>query len=120
VSLGAGRIEISIPASADWILVARLAAAAVATRLGFALEEIEDIKLAVSEACIASISVEPPPQAVGVRFDVDGGLLRVTVQDGVLSELGHTIVSSLMDTVEHRREGETAALVMSKRNGKAQ
>jgi len=44
-------LELTIPAEAEWVGVVRLATAGVAHRLGFTYEEIEDIKLAVAEAC---------------------------------------------------------------------
>jgi serine/threonine-protein kinase RsbW len=44
-------VEIRIPADAEWVRVVRLAVAGVASRLKFFHDDIEDIKLAVSEAC---------------------------------------------------------------------
>jgi len=44
-------LELTIPAEAEWVGVVRLATAGVAHRLGFTYEDIEDIKLAVTEAC---------------------------------------------------------------------
>lgn len=45
------RLEMRIPARAEWVRVVRLATAGVASRAGFAYDDIEDIKLAVAEAC---------------------------------------------------------------------
>jgi serine/threonine-protein kinase RsbW len=45
------QVEIRIPADARWVRLVRLGAAGVASVLNFSVEEIEDIKLAVSEAC---------------------------------------------------------------------
>lgn len=44
-------VVIAIPASSEFVRVVRLAVAGVATRMRFSYEQIEDIKLAVSEAC---------------------------------------------------------------------
>jgi serine/threonine-protein kinase RsbW len=44
-------MELRIPASAEWVRVARLTVAGVAGRMGFTFDEVEDIKLAVAEAC---------------------------------------------------------------------
>ena len=44
-------VVIAIPASSEYVRVVRLAVAGVATRMRFSYEQIEDIKLAVSEAC---------------------------------------------------------------------
>lgn len=44
-------LELTFPAEAEWVGVVRLATAGVAHRMGFTYEDIEDIKLAVTEAC---------------------------------------------------------------------
>ncbi|MFD2115617.1 ATP-binding protein [Paenibacillus yanchengensis] len=44
-------IRLQIPAHADYIDVVRLCLYGVATKSGFSYEEIEDMKVAVSEAC---------------------------------------------------------------------
>jgi serine/threonine-protein kinase RsbW len=44
-------IEMNVPAKADYVGVVRLTISGLANRMGFAFDEIEDIKIAVSEAC---------------------------------------------------------------------
>ena len=44
-------VEMRIPARAEWVRVVRLATAGVAARLGFSYDDVEDLKLAVAEAC---------------------------------------------------------------------
>lgn len=44
-------IELTLPVNAAYVSAARLTASSVANRLGFDIDEIEDIKAAVSEAC---------------------------------------------------------------------
>ena len=41
-------VELRIPAKAEWVAVARLAVAAVASRSNFSLEDIEDVRLAIA------------------------------------------------------------------------
>lgn len=49
---GAARsIEIHIPSSTEYVRVVRLAVLGVASRMPFSYDDVEDIKLAVSEAC---------------------------------------------------------------------
>ena len=43
-------ISIKLPAKPEYISVARLTTAAIANRLGFSIDDIEDLKIAVSEA----------------------------------------------------------------------
>lgn len=44
-------VELKIPAKPEYVGVVRLLLSGVASRLGFSVEDIEDIKLAVAEAC---------------------------------------------------------------------
>ena len=40
-----------IPAKAEYVAIIRLTMAGVANRMGFAYDDIEDMKIAISEAC---------------------------------------------------------------------
>lgn len=44
-------IHLQIPSDADYISIVRINLTAVASELGFSYEDIEDMKVAVSEAC---------------------------------------------------------------------
>ena len=48
-------IEMKIPAKPDYVGVIRLTLSGIASRMGFTYEEIEDIKIAISEACTNAI-----------------------------------------------------------------
>ena len=100
-------------------MVARLAVAAVASRLGSTLEEVEDVKIAVAEACITCIASDASPEFVRIVCEPEGRLLRMTVGDqgGEHDGLGLTIVRSLMDSVSFERTAEGVVLSMSKRLG---
>jgi anti-sigma regulatory factor (Ser/Thr protein kinase) len=50
-SVGNRNIQIQIPSSAEYVRVVRLAVLGVASRMPFSYDDVEDIKLAVSEAC---------------------------------------------------------------------
>jgi serine/threonine-protein kinase RsbW len=56
---GQERVEITIPVRPEFVSVARLTAATVAARQGFTYDEIEDLKIAVGEACTALIVARP-------------------------------------------------------------
>jgi serine/threonine-protein kinase RsbW len=49
------QVELRIPRQAEFVRVARLAACALAHQLGFTLDIVEDIKLAVGEACTNAV-----------------------------------------------------------------
>ena len=48
-------VELSIPVKADLVVLARLTAATVASRVGFGIEDIEDLRLAVEELCLSVV-----------------------------------------------------------------
>ncbi len=52
--------EIRLPAEATYVAVLRLAAAGIAARLDFTLDDIEDLKMAVSEACALVLAGATP------------------------------------------------------------
>jgi len=54
--LAAGdRIELRFPARGDLVVLARLVTSAIATRAGFDVEELEDLRLAVGELCLLAL-----------------------------------------------------------------
>jgi serine/threonine-protein kinase RsbW len=76
-------LELRIPARAEWVRVVRLATAGVASRAGFAYDDIEDIKLAVAEACNNAIlhSVgAPESESAGSESTPDASAAIVTIR----------------------------------------
>ncbi|GGH87607.1 serine/threonine-protein kinase RsbW [Pullulanibacillus pueri] len=49
-------IELTVPAKADYIGVIRLTTSGIANRMGFSYDDIEDIKVAVSEAATNAVN----------------------------------------------------------------
>ena len=74
-------VELRIPSRPEWVALARLAAATVANRLQFSIEEIEDVKLAVAEACTAVIQHENHGEFIELSCEALSGSLRVRVHD---------------------------------------
>jgi serine/threonine-protein kinase RsbW len=48
-------VELKIPAEPEYILVAKRVAQSLGSRLGFSLEELDELTIAVAEACDTSI-----------------------------------------------------------------
>jgi len=127
-------VELRIPPKAEWAAVARLTVAAVASRLDFSLDEIDDIKLAVAEACTHAIGRSNGDHPVELIFEAQPDSIIVTVRDfstsphleSVADELdenhvgglGLFIIQSLMDDVDfHVDAGTGGELTMAKRVG---
>jgi serine/threonine-protein kinase RsbW len=76
-------IELTVPALASYLGVVRTATAGLAARMNFTLDEIEDLRIAVDEACVMLLSL-PGPESTGAatvtcQFRVLGDTLAVTV-----------------------------------------
>ncbi|RAL22043.1 anti-sigma B factor RsbW [Thermoflavimicrobium daqui] len=48
-------IDLTIPAKPDFVGIVRLLVSGIANRMGFSYDDIEDLKLAVSEACTNAV-----------------------------------------------------------------
>jgi len=128
-----GVVELRIPSKAEWVAVARLAVAAVANRLNFSIEDIEDVKLAVAEACTnciqhaegsdqIQITCETGPEGLTVRVRDFGrgtrpeGIKSRDVDEPRVGGLGVFLIRSLMDNVEYDVHPESGTnLVMTKK-----
>lgn len=76
-------VELTVPAHTGYLGVVRTATAGLAARLSFSLDEIEDLRIAVDEACVMLLSLrrpQPPGAAtLTCRFQVTDDALAVTV-----------------------------------------
>jgi serine/threonine-protein kinase RsbW len=62
----------SIPAKPDYILAVRLAVSAVAERMGFDIDDIEDLKVASAEGCILLLSYRPESVEIDMTVKPNG------------------------------------------------
>ncbi|MGF7048333.1 serine/threonine-protein kinase RsbW [Paenibacillus sp. DS2015] len=136
------KVVLTLPASADFVDVVRLNLYGIASKMGFSYEEIEDMKVAVSEACNNSVlyAYGQADGMVEVTFEINADVLsitvkdegesfdnvdsqssRVTLHDKELSEvevggLGFYLMQALMDDVSvESLAGEGTAVVLTKR-----
>jgi len=127
-------VELRIPSRAEWVALARLAIAAVANRLRFSIDEIEDVKLAVAEACTAVIQHEGHGEFIELTCETLSDTLRIRVRDAGrpaiekpdgksmdldearVAGLGVFLIRTLMDEVTYDVHPELGTdLVMTKR-----
>jgi serine/threonine-protein kinase RsbW len=131
-----GSVELRIPSKPEWVAVARLAVAAIANRLPFSVEEIEDLKLAIAEACTICIQQGSGLETIDITCDASTAQLRVTVRDDryrLRSETGSTrpaaaaaegeglgifLIQALMDHLDFHSDPQLGSeLIMTKRVG---
>jgi serine/threonine-protein kinase RsbW len=69
-------VRLSLPASPDYVRIVRLAASGIATNLGFDVDELDDLRVAVGELVNLTLEV-CEPETLEVLFTVDGNQLRI-------------------------------------------
>jgi serine/threonine-protein kinase RsbW len=115
-------VNLVIPAKNDFVSVARLAISGIANRMGFSYDEIEDLKLAVSEACTNAVDAKCTNGEgdIKVSCNIFSNRLEIEVMDEGKSglfennppvqtlreqDLGIYLIESLMDQVDIQEEG---------------
>ncbi|HAA25059.1 MAG TPA: anti-sigma regulatory factor [Ruminiclostridium sp.] len=106
---GNDTVTIHLPRKADYASLVRLAVSGIASKIGFDIDVIEDIKVAVSEVCNKIVSMDPESRDkyydIIFRLFDDGLKVQFTVPgeiagkmfEGESGEFAYAIISSLMD-----------------------
>ena len=72
-------VHLTVPADGGYLGVLRTATAGLAARLQFALDEIEDLRIAVDEACAMLLAIATRDAELECRFAVTEDALTVEV-----------------------------------------
>ena len=72
-------VLLTVPADGGYLGVLRTATAGLAARLHFALDEIEDLRIAVDEACAMLLAIATRDAELECRFSVTDDALSVEV-----------------------------------------
>jgi serine/threonine-protein kinase RsbW len=72
-------VVLVVPAGSAYLAVLRTATVGLAARLQMTLDEIEDLRIAVDEACGILVPLAPPAAEVTCRFSVTPESLRIDV-----------------------------------------
>lgn len=122
------KINLTFPAKGEYISLARLTTSSVASKEGFNIDDIEDLKVSIGEACNiilenTSISSE---QNIVIDYMVDVEALNISIkarkENGLdISEINKEenfsvmIIDSLMDDVELSSEGDCMSVNILKK-----
>ena len=117
-------VEIRLPADGAFLALLRTATAGLAARLDFTLDEIEDLRIAVDEACALLLASAAPDATLGCRFTLEGDVLHVAV--GLATEKGAmpdqtsfawTVLEALAGVVDMTQDGDIVHITMHKQRG---
>jgi serine/threonine-protein kinase RsbW len=78
-AIGDDVVIVVVPANGTYLAVLRTATAGIAARLQMTLDEIEDLRIAVDEACGILLPLAPRDSDVTCRFLVAPDALRIDV-----------------------------------------
>ncbi len=118
-------IVLTLPCKAGYVSVARLTVSGIANRIGFDIETVEDIKVAVSEVCSRIISLAGTAERhYEIRFNISADKLTVCFNSDVdnigcmfdedVEGLGIAIIDAFMDEVEYCPDNKNFVFSMTK------
>jgi serine/threonine-protein kinase RsbW len=119
-------VELRIPADGAFLSVLRTATAGLAARLDFTLDDIEDLRIAVDEACAVVLPQARPESDLRCAFYLAPKTLEVEVsaqcdaprpphRDG----FAWTVLSALTTSLEAGVDGDTLSVRLSRTSGEA-
>ncbi|MBA2609595.1 MAG: ATP-binding protein [Actinobacteria bacterium] len=113
-------VTLMVSATNDHISYARLTATALAGKIGFEYDAIEDIRIAVSELCSNVIACAIPGAELTLSLRGDGGGLTVTGRVPVADdappldpdELSEQVLDAVIDTHRYSVDGSEIQFTM--------
>ncbi len=120
-------IKMEIPANPDYVSILRLTTSGIANKLGFSMDDIEDMKVAVSEACSNAVK-HSEDNKVSINFNLLNNGIQIEIIDNGkgydvdsietpdLSNpkeggLGLFIIQTLMDEVNIESKGNQGTTI---------
>ena len=79
--------ELKVPCSSEFVGVVRLAISGIASRMNFAIEDIEDIKVSISEACTNVIQhaygdfPDLSKDFIFIKVNINNETLSISIED---------------------------------------
>ena len=105
--MATGEVRLEVPASPEFLRITRIMVAGVASRLGFTLDEVEDLRIAIDELCFALVG-KGRIGTIALRYEMldDGLAVEGTGRfedDGAseprLSAMSKQILGAMVDEV---------------------
>jgi len=101
-------VRLEVPASPEFLRITRIMVAGVASRLGFTLDDVEDLRIAIDELCHALVG-KGRAGIVALRYEMldDGLAVEGTghftddgASEATLSPMSSQILGAMVDEVE--------------------
>ena len=119
-------VTVCMPAEGAYLSVLRTATAGLAARLDFTLDEIEDLRIAVDEACAMLLSQAIPGTNLECAFDLGAEEMTITVsvtaaepQIPARDTFAWTVLSALAGTVDSRLGADDQVSIVLRKHREA-
>ncbi|MFI6298300.1 anti-sigma factor [Nonomuraea sp. NPDC050790] len=120
-------VSIRLPAASAYLSVLRTATAGLAARLDFTLDEIEDLRIAVDEACAMLLTEAVPGTDLTAEFELTGQEMQVSVEVATVGnsapkrdDFAWMVLTALADDVDAVTDSpDRMSIVLRKRRGAA-
>ena len=121
-------VTIKLPAAGAYLSVLRTATAGLAARLDFTLDEIEDLRIAVDEACAMLLTQAVPGADLECQFGLEADSMRVAVsvltldgQEPSRDTFAWTVLSALAGAVDSAADVDNRVTItlLKRRTGSA-
>jgi len=106
---GPAQILLEVPATPASLAIVRAAVAAAVARMGVTVDDVDDLRLAVSEAGTILVERAAPDSALHVRLQGEGTAVRVHLSvpvqdpdDAPEESFAWTVLTALATTATHR------------------
>lgn len=117
-------VRLAVPATPEFLRLARVTASGLASRLGFSYDEVEDLRLAIDELCFVLIGSRGRRGTVDIRYSIGPEALEVEgvgtfdddETDPMLAAFSRQILAALVDEYAvYRNDGGQACFRLVKR-----
>jgi serine/threonine-protein kinase RsbW len=117
-------VEVSVPADGAYVATLRLTAASLAARCDLTIDDIEDLRLAVDEACALLLPHAQAGSTMRASFQLAAGRLEVTTMvespdasaaSPDRSGFAWSVLSALASEVEVNGDGGQLSITVTKR-----
>jgi serine/threonine-protein kinase RsbW len=115
-------VEVRIPADVAYVSTLRLTAASLAARCDLTIDDIEDLRLAVDEACALLLPHARPDSTLDARFQLAKGRLAVETSvhtaDGIAEPdrngFAWTVLDALATAVDVKKDDGLLTISVTK------
>ncbi|MGH3509883.1 MAG: anti-sigma factor [Nocardioidaceae bacterium] len=114
-------IELRLPADSAYLAILRTATAGLAARLDFTLDDIEDLRIAVDEACALLLPEARPASDLECSFFIDDARLTVAVtavcnapREPSRDGFAWTVLSALTSSLDVEVDGDQLTIRLSR------